>query len=161
MVWIRSASCQSIEIRADPDALSELLLDIERCGLMMPTVRSLDRVQDGDGIYRYVLEEISNGAVSLAADYESRFDTSDRAAISWEPHGEHNFRSWGTFRTSAGGVPGEVVLEIDTRSEADVQVDAALIPLVEPFAQQASDEITKVFLHNIKDSVEGADGARA
>jgi hypothetical protein len=157
MVWIRTASRYDITIRTELETLQAFLLDIPKCGSLMPSVRNLDPL--GDDVYHYVLEEFSNGAVSLAPDYEARFDKSNPAELRWEPHGEHNFRSWGAFRTTPGGVPGEVVLEIDTHAEADIKVADAVVPLVRPFAQRSSDEVTKGFLHNVKEAVEaqGAD----
>lgn len=152
MTWVRSQSRASIEIRAEVRAVREFLSDIPRCGRLMPSVRSLEPI--GGDVYHYVLDEFSNGAVSLAPDYETRFDLSDPAAIRWEPHGEHNFRSWGVFATREGARPDETVLEIDTYADADVAVPAVMVPLVRPFANKASVETTKGFLSQVKAAVE-------
>jgi len=171
VVWIRTQCKQSTVLRGDLDGVRRLLLDIPRCGRLMPSVRSLD--SRGGDVYHYQLDTFSNGAISMMPDYETRFDTSDPGAIRWEPHGEHNFRSWGAFRTTAGPVDGEVVVEIDTHAEADVAIDRVLIPLVEPFARQFMREVTTGFLANIKQvaesgatepphgGTEGADGSTA
>ncbi|OIJ96832.1 SRPBCC family protein [Streptomyces monashensis] len=156
MVSIRSASLAGTEVEAGPDAVRALLLDVVGCGLLMPGVESL--TAEGDDIYHYVLQTISNGAVSHTPDHRTRFDTSDPALIRWEPVGEHNFRSWGVFRTTDGHAPGTTYLEIDTRSEADVAIAPVVLPLVEPFARQQSDQVTEGFLAAIKERVES--GAR-
>jgi hypothetical protein len=152
MVALRSASTRSIEIQAAPDRVRELLLDTVNCGLLMPNVESL--THEGDGVHHYRLATISNGAVTHTPDYCSLFDTSDPACIRWEPHGTHNFRSWGAFRTEPGVMPGTTRLEIESRAEADVDIAPVVLPLVEPFAQQESDKITDGFLHAIKDALE-------
>ncbi|WP_367045406.1 hypothetical protein [Streptomyces sp. Je 1-332] len=154
MVSIRSASTRGIEVRAEPDAVRALLLDTVTCGLLMPGVESL--TDEGDGIHHYRLETISNGAVSHTPDHRTRFDTADPARISWAPVGDHNFRSWGEFRTQPGTTPGTTYLEIDTRSEADVDIAPVVLPLVEPFARQQSDKVTEGFLDAIKERAERA-----
>ncbi len=60
MVSIRSASVAGTEVKAEPDAVRALLLDVVGCGLLMPGVESLT-AEDG-GVYHYVLTTISNGA---------------------------------------------------------------------------------------------------
>ncbi|MFC3575143.1 hypothetical protein ACFOZ0_18050 [Streptomyces yaanensis] len=152
MVSIRSASVAGIEVKAEPAAVRALLLDVVGCGLLMPGVESL--TAEGDDVYHYVLATISNGAVSHTPDHRTRFDTTDPAAIRWEPVGEHNFRSWGVFRTSPGNATGTTYLEIDTRSEADVDIAPVVLPLVEPFARQQSDQVTEGFLAAVKERVE-------
>jgi hypothetical protein len=152
MTWVRSASRGSVAIRAGVQEVREFLSDIPRCGRLMPSVRSLEPV--GDSVYHYVLEEFSNGTVSLAPDYQARFDHSDPAALRWQPHGEHNFRSWGVFTTRAGANPDETILEIDTHADADLPVPAVMVPLVRPFANRSSAEVTRGFLANIKAAVE-------
>lgn len=152
MTWVRSKSRGSIGIRADVGAVRKFLTDVPRCGRLMPSVVSLEPV--GDDVYHYVLEEFSNGTVSLAPDYETRFDLGDPAAIRWQPHGEHNFRSWGVFTTREGARPDETVLEIDTYADADLAVPAVMVPLVRPFANKSSAEVTKGFLGRIKAAVE-------
>lgn len=152
MTWIRSSSRGSIQIRRDPGTVRSFLSDVVTCGRLMPSVEALEAV--GDGVYHYRLAEFSNGAVSLAPDYELRFDLSEPAEIRWEPHGEHNFRSWGRFRTREGAVPDETILEIDTQADADVSVPAVMVPLVRPFANRSSADVTKGFLANIKTAVE-------
>jgi hypothetical protein len=154
VVWIRAKCSESALVQADLDSVRRLLLDVTGCGRLMPSVITLqDR---GDDVYHYQLDSFSNGAISLAPDYEAKFDTSDPGAIRWEPHGEHNFRSWGVYRSTAGPVPGETVVEIDVRTEADVPIDRMLIPLVEPFARQFMREVTTGFLVNIKAAAEGS-----
>lgn len=152
MVSIRSASVAGTEVRAEPAAVQALLLDVVQCGLLMPGVASL--TAEGDDVYHYVLDTISNGAVSHTPDHRTRFDTSDPARIRWEPVGTHNFRSWGEFRTTPGSDPGTTYLEIDTRSEADVDIAPVVLPLVEPFARQQSDQVTEGFLAAIRERVE-------
>lgn len=152
MVWIRAASKRSITIRTDRERLRAQLLDVVGNGLLMSGVDVLEQV--GPDVYHYRLATVSNGAVTFTPDYESTVDVSDPDAITWEPHGEHNFRSWGTFRVSDGPVPGEQILEIDTRSEASVDVAPVVIVLIEPFAQKESDEVTEGFLAAIRDAVE-------
>lgn len=152
MTWVRSASRGSVQIDAAPDTVRAFLADIVHCGQLMPTVRSLSH--EGRDIYRYELDEFSNGTVSLAPRYQARFDLTNPAEIRWEPYGEHNFRSWGTFRTRAGATPRETILEIDTHADADLSVPAVMVPLVRPFANRSSDEVTRGFLVNIKAAVE-------
>jgi len=118
----------------------------------MPSVHRLVRV-DGD-VFRYQLDTFSNGAVRFTPDYEVRFDLSDVGAIKWEPHGAHDFRSWGCFHTQEGAVPQEVVLTIDTKAEAMVSIDPIMLSLVEPFANESSERVTDGFLANIKAYVE-------
>jgi hypothetical protein len=151
MVWIRSGSNRTITIRVDRERLRTLLLDVVGCGKLMPGVEDLEQV--GDDLYHYRLAEVSNGAVTFTPDYVARFDTTDPDAITWEPSGEHNFRSWGTFRIGPGPVPQEVTLQIETRAEAAVQVDPVVIVLLEPFARKESDEITEGFLAAISEAV--------
>jgi hypothetical protein len=91
----------------------------------------------------------------LVPDYQARFDTSDPAAISWEPEGEHNFRSRGCFVTTEGGVPGETTLVLETSFEASVEVAPVVLPLIEPFAQRSNEDVTEGFLQAIKEAVEG------
>ena len=154
MVWIRSASRRSVTIRTDRKRLHALLLDVVRCGRLMPGVESMEQV--GDGLYHYRLAQVSNGAVTFTPDYVAAFDTADPDAISWEPHGEHNFRSWGTFRITDGPGPEELTLEIDTRAEASVDVAPVVVVLIEPFAKKESDEATEGFLAAIRDAVENS-----
>ncbi|GGL05718.1 hypothetical protein GCM10010094_78120 [Streptomyces flaveus] len=157
MVSIRSASVAGTEVKAEPAAVRALLLDVVGCGLLMPGVESL--TAEGNDVYHYVLATISNGAVSHTPDHRTRFDATDPARIRWEPVGEHNFRSWGEFRTAPGNETGTTYLEIDTRSEADVDIAPVVLPLVEPFARQQSDQVTEGFLAAIKERVEsGATG---
>ena len=154
MVWIRMQCRQSTVMTNELATVRGLLLDIEECGRLMPGVQLLEA--RGNGVYHYVLEAFSNGAVSMTPDYETRFDPSDPSDIRWEPHGEHNFRSWGSFRTTDTPVAGEVLLEIDTHAEADVAIDRILIPLIEPFARRFTEEVTAGFLAAIKQTVEAA-----
>lgn len=153
MAWIRSASNQTITIRTDRERLHALLLDVAGCGRLMPGVEELE--QAGDGLYHYRLAPVSNGAVTFTPDYVARFDTANPDEITWEPHGEHNFRTWGTFRVSDGPVPGELALQIDTRSEASVDVAPVVVVLIEPFAKKESDEVTRGFLEAIAQAVTG------
>jgi hypothetical protein len=152
MVWIRSATKRSITIRTDRERLLTLLRDVVGTGRLMPGVEKLEQV--GDDLYHYRLAQVSNGAVVFTPDYVARWDTTNPDAISWEPHGEHNFRSWGTLRISNGPVPDELILEIDTRSEASVDVASVVVVLIEPFAKKESEEITAGFLAAIRDAAE-------
>lgn len=152
MVWIRSATKRSITIRTDRERLLTLLRDVVGTGRLMPGVKKLEQV--GDDLYHYRLAQVSNGAVVFTPDYVARWDTTNPDVISWEPHGEHNFRSWGTIRISEGPVPGELILEIDTRSEASVDVASVVVVLIEPFAKKESEEITEGFLAAIRDAAE-------
>jgi carbon monoxide dehydrogenase subunit G len=152
MVWIRSGTTKSVRVRASLDRVRGLLLDVERAGMLMPGVTSLTNV--GGSVHHYALDPITNGAVHLVPDYESTFDTADAGNITWEPHGEHNFRSWGRFTTTESGVEGEVVLEISTRSEASVEVAPIMVTLIEPFAQMQTDQITTGFLDRLRDELE-------
>ncbi|MFL6144131.1 MAG: hypothetical protein ACJ72N_19985 [Labedaea sp.] len=152
MVWIRSASKRSITIRAEREQLHALLVDVVACGRLMPGVEELEAI--GDRLYHYRLAKVSTGVVTFTPDYESRFHTADPDAISWEPHGEHNFKSWGTFRISDGPGAGELSLEIDTRAEASVDVNRVVVMLIEPFAKRESDKVTEGFLAAIRDAVE-------
>jgi carbon monoxide dehydrogenase subunit G len=151
MAWIRSASNRTVTIRTDRKQLHALLLDVANCGRLMPGVEELAEV--GDDLYHYRLAPVSNGAVTFTPDYVAKFDTSDPDAITWQPHGEHNFRTWGTFRVSDGPVPGELTLQIDTKSEASVPVAPVVVVLIEPFARKESDEVTVGFLAAIADAV--------
>jgi hypothetical protein len=152
MVWIRAASRHEDVVNGDLGRLRDWLADVASSGPLMPGVEELR--DEGGGVYHYTLQEFSNGAVSLAPRYQVRFDASDPAAISWQPHGEHAFRSWGVFRTSPGAAPGEVLLEIDTRCEIDVPVAPVMATLVEPFAQSSIDEVTEGFLRALKERTE-------
>jgi hypothetical protein len=151
MAWIRSASNRTVTIRTHRERLHALLLDVVNCGRLMPGVEELKKV--GDDLYHYRLEPVSNGAVTFSPDYVSRFDASDPDAITWEPYGQHNFRTWGTFRVDDGPGPGELTLRIDTRSEASVPVAAVVVVLIEPFAKKESDQVTEGFLTAIADAV--------
>jgi hypothetical protein len=151
MAWIRSASNRTVTICTDRKQLHALLLDVANCGRLMPGVEELEKV--GDDLYHYRLAPVSNGAVTFTPDYVARFDTADPDAITWEPHGEHNFRSWGTFRVSDGPVQGELTLRIDTRSEASVPVASVVVVLIEPFAKKESDQVTADFLAAIAGAV--------
>jgi hypothetical protein len=152
MVWIRSSTTRTIDIRADLDRVRGLLADVVGTGRLMPGVDVLEPA--GTDAYHYVLEPFSNGAVSLVPDYRTRFDTSDPAALRWAPEGEHNFRSWGGFHTSEGGVPGETTLVIETSFEASVEVAPVVLPLIEPFAQRSNEDVTEGFLRAIKQAAE-------
>ncbi|MFF4775734.1 hypothetical protein [Microtetraspora fusca] len=152
MAWIRSATDRSVVIRTDRGRLRALLADVVGCGRLMPGVEELERV--GDDLYHYRLARVSNGAVAFTPDYVARFDLTDPDAIAWEPHGDHTFRSWGTFLMQDGPTPGEVRLRIDTRSEAWVDVAPVVLVLIEPFAQKESDEVTEGFLAAIKNAAE-------
>jgi hypothetical protein len=154
MVWIRTKSKREIVIRTSRAALHALLLDVVGCGKLMRGVEEMSKV--GENLYHYRLAEVANGVVRFTADYVSQFDVSDPDAITWEPNGEHNFRSWGTFRVSDGPSPEELVLQIDTHAEASVDVARVVVVLIEPFAAKESDEVTKGFLAAIRDSLESA-----
>ncbi|GGQ81111.1 SRPBCC family protein [Couchioplanes azureus] len=154
MVWIRTKTAKEITIRTSREALRALLLDVAGCGRMMPGVEELEQV--GDGLYHFRLAEVSNGVVKFRPDYVARYDVSDPDAITWEPHGEHNFRSWGTFHVLDGASPEEVVLRIDMRSEANVDVARVVVVLIEPFAQKETAEVTTGFLAAIKGRLETA-----
>ena len=151
MVWIRSASNRTITIRTDRARLRALLLDVVACGRLMPGVEELQKV--GDDLYHYRLAQVSNGAVTFTPDYVTTFNATDPDTITWEPYGEHNFRSWGTFRIGDGAASDELTLQIDTRSEALVDVDPVVVVLLEPFARKESDEITEGFLSAISEAV--------
>lgn len=157
MPWVRSSSKRFIVLSRPLEAVRELLLDIVECGRLMPSVVDLEETEPG--VFHYRLEEFSDGAVRFTPEYESRFDTSDPGNIRWQPHGEHDFRSWGVFHTEAGAVDGETVLEIDTRSEANLDIDPILVPVVEPFARRSSDEVTVGFLERIKARLEATEDA--
>ena len=159
MAWIRSASKRIITIRTSREQLHALLLDVVNCGRLMPGVDELEKV--GDDLYHYRLAPVSNGAVTFTPDYVARFDTSDPDAITWEPHGQHNFRTWGTFRVADGPVPGELTLQIDTRSEASVPVASVVVILIEPFAKKESDQVTEGFLAAIASAVTSGEPAAA
>lgn len=152
MTWVRSSSRGDVHIGANVADVRALLTDVVRCGQLMPTVRSLRH--DHDDVYSYELDEFNNGTVSLAPKYQSRFDVTDPAEIRWEPYGEHNFRSWGTFRTREGATPDETILEIDTQADAQLSVPAVMVPLVRPFANRSSNEVTRGFLDNIRTALQ-------
>jgi hypothetical protein len=154
MVWIRSATSRTIDIRCEPDRVRRLLLDVVDTGRLMPGVDILEPVDDD--VYHYVLEPFSNGAVSLVPDYRVRFDTWDPCAIRWEPDGEHNFLSRGCFHTKEGGVLGETTLVIETSFQASVDVAAVVLPLIEPFAQRSNEDVTDGFALAIKRAAEAA-----
>ncbi|MGI5351704.1 hypothetical protein ACQEU8_26505 [Streptomyces sp. CA-250714] len=154
MTWVRSASDKSVTIRCERDRLRALIGDVVGCGRLMPGVESLERAAAGPDVYHYRLATVSNGAVTFTPEYEARFDTSDPDAIGWEPYGEHNFRSWGTFRIEDGADDGEQRLRIETRTEASVDVAPVVIVLIEPFAQKETDEVTEGFLRAIKEAAE-------
>ncbi|MDJ1133989.1 hypothetical protein [Streptomyces iconiensis] len=160
MTWVRSASDKSITVRCTRERLRALVNDVTGCGRLMPGVESLERVAeaadgtDTRGVYHYRLATVSNGAVTFTPEYEARFDTSDPDAITWEPHGEHNFRSWGTFHIEDGAAEGEQRLRIETRTEASVDVAPVVVVLIEPFAQKETDEVTEGFLEAVREAVE-------
>lgn len=154
MVWIRTKSKRDITIRTSREALHALLTDVVTCGKLMPGVEELTKI--GDDLYHYRLKEVSNGVIKFTPQHTARFDVSNPDAITWEPHGEHNFKSWGVFRVSDGPTPNEQVLEIDTRSEASIDVARVMVMLIEPFAQKESDDITKGFLAAIRNALESA-----
>ncbi len=152
MAWIRSATNRSVLIRTGRERLRALLADVAGCGRLMPGVEELERI--GDDLYHYRLARVSNGAIAFTPDYVARFDTGDPDAIAWEPHGEHNFRSWGRFLIEDGPTPEETRLRIDTRSEAWVDVAPVVLVLIEPFAQKEMDEVTEGFLTAVKEAAE-------
>jgi hypothetical protein len=152
MTWVQSSSQRSVVLHADLARVRDFLGHIVECGRLMPGVVSLAEVEPG--VFHYQLAEFSDGAVRFTPDYQTRFDTSDPGNLRWEPHGEHNFRSWGVFHTEPGAVDGEVVLEISVRSEADLAIDPILIPLVEPFARLSTDQVTQGFLARIQEHLE-------
>lgn len=157
MTWVRSASDKSVTVRCGRERLRTLLGDVTGCGKLMPGVESLERVEGGgaaEEVYHYRLATVSNGAVTFTPEYEARFDTSDPDAITWEPHGEHNFRSWGTFHIEDGAGEGEQRVRIETRTEASVDVAPVVVVLIEPFAQKETDEATEGFLEAIKEAAE-------
>ncbi len=154
MVWIRTTTARETTIRTTREELRALLTDVTGCGRLMPGVEELEQV--GDDLYHYRLAEVANGVVRFRPDYVARYDHSDPDAITWEPHGEHNFRSWGTFHVLDGPSPEEVVLRIDMRSEADVDVARVVVVLIEPFAQKETNEVTTGFLAAIKERLEAA-----
>jgi carbon monoxide dehydrogenase subunit G len=154
MVWIRTKTARETTIRTDRAALRALLLDVVTCGRLMPGVEELTGA--GDNLYHYRLAEVSNGVVVFQPDYVAKFDTSDPDAITWEPHGEHNFRSWGTFRILDGPAADEIVLRIETRSEANVDVARVVVVLIEPFAQKETNAVTVGFLDAIRERLESA-----
>lgn len=156
MTWVKTEAKGSIEIHADVDTVRKFLLDMPRCGRLMPSVEILEPV--GADIYHYKLEALSNGGVTFTPEYDVKFDPSDPAEIRWEPYGEGNFKVWGVLRTAPGAGPNETVLEIDTRSEADVPVPGVMVPLIRPFASRSSNEVTKGFLKNIKSALESGLG---
>src|SRR5262249_15199472 len=117
MTWVQSSSQRSVVLRADLERAREFLGRIAEGGRLMPGVEELTEV--APGVFHYRLAEFSDGAVRFTPDYETRFDAADPGNLRWEPHGEHNFRSWGVFHTEPGAVAGETVLEISVRSEAD------------------------------------------
>jgi len=156
MTWVHSSSERSVVLRADLERVRAFLGRIVECGRLMPGVVDLAEVQPG--VFHYQLEEFSDGAVRFTPDYETRFDTADPGNLRWEPHGEHNFRSWGVFHTEPGAVDGETVLEISTRSEADLAIDPILIPLVEPFARLSTEQVTQGFLARIQERLEAGSG---
>ncbi|WP_436494956.1 hypothetical protein [Actinokineospora sp. HUAS TT18] len=158
MVWIRSKSKRDITIRTDRETLRRTIAAVLETGRLMPGV---DEMSDlGDGVFHLRLATVSNGAVVFTPDYQARYDTTDPDLVTWEPHGEHNFRSWGHFRLSDGATPDEQVLEIETRAEASVDVAPVVVILIEPFAQKESDEATEGFLAAIRDAVENVSVAR-
>ncbi|CRK55112.1 hypothetical protein [Alloactinosynnema sp. L-07] len=158
MVWIRSKSKREITIRTDRETLRRTVAAVLDTGRLMPGV---DEMTDlGEGRYHLRLATVSNGAVVFTPDYEASYDTTDADLVTWEPHGEHNFRTWGHFRISDGAAAGEQILEIETRAEASVDVAAVVVILIEPFAQKESDEATEGFLTAIRDSVEKVSVAR-
>ena len=152
MTWVESSSKQSITICAELSRVVDFLKDVTSCAKLMPGVRAVEQLEPG--VLHYQLEEFSNGAISFAADYQARFDTSDPMHITWEPHGDHNFRSTGTFRAKPSGVDGEVILEIEVASSADVDIDPILQPMVEPFAQQSTEVVTEEYLRALKQHLE-------
>jgi len=154
MVWIRTKTARETTIRTSREALRALLLDVVECGRLMPGVEELSDL--GQNLYHYRLAEVSNGVVVFRPDYVAKFDVSDPDTITWEPHGEHNFRSWGTFRISDGPSPEEIVLRIDMRSEANVDVARVVVVLIEPFAQKETNDVTTGFLAAIRDRLESA-----
>ncbi|MFI5495812.1 hypothetical protein [Actinoplanes sp. NPDC051859] len=154
MVWIRTKTAKETTIRTSKEALRALLLDVTGCGRLMPGVEEMESI--GDGLYHFRLAEVSNGVVRFQPDYVAKYDVSDPDAITWEPHGEHNFKSWGTYQVLDGPTPDEVVLRIDMRSEANVDVARVVVVLIEPFAQKETTDVTVGFLAAIKDRLETA-----
>ncbi|MEW9533735.1 SRPBCC family protein [Microbispora sp. NPDC049125] len=165
MVWIRTDSRGAIEVSRDPGEVRALLADIPGHARLMPGVDLLERrpgeSPSGTEIYHYVLTTVTNGAVRMTPDYEVTFDRADEGALRWEPHGVHNFRSGGVLRTSGGAAPGTSVVEIETWSEAQVDIAPVMVPLVEPFARRTSDDVTVGFLSAIKSAAEARHAAEA
>jgi carbon monoxide dehydrogenase subunit G len=152
MTWIESSSSQTITLRAALPRVLDLLRDFATCARLMPGVRSVEQIERD--VLHYQLEEFSNGAIAFTPDYRARFDVSEPTHVRWEPEGQHNFRSSGSFRVTPGPVDGELLLTIEVKSAADVEVDPILVAMVEPFAQQSTDQVTEQYLQALKHHLE-------
>lgn len=147
MSWIRSSARRSAVIKCGLPTLRAFLLDIVRCAQLMPSLRAVSEV--APRVLHYRLEEFSNGAVRFVPDYRVQFELSDSGNIRWQPFGENSFRSSGAFRTEPGPTERESFLEISAASEAEVPVNAIMIPLLEPFANDAAERVTTEYLRRI------------
>jgi hypothetical protein len=157
MARVRAAARRRTIIKVPVDDLHAFILQVERCGQLMPAMEVMKHVEDD--IYHYRLVSMSDGSMDFTPDYHVRFDTSDPANVRWAPHGKANFESTGVFRSSPGPMPNESTLEIDVSTFAEVDIDPLMLALVEPLAHNACEQVTDEYLSRIKSQLEGAASA--
>ncbi|HET8932559.1 MAG TPA: hypothetical protein VFN67_03925 [Polyangiales bacterium] len=152
MAKVRAAAKRRTTIQVPVSELQALIVQVEKVGQWMPAAEVMKHVQ-GD-VYHYRLVNMSDGSMDFTPDYHVTFDISDPANVRWEPHGEANFVSRGVFRSLPGPVPEESVLEIDVSTHAEVDIDPLMLPLVEPLARDACEQVTEEYLKRIKADLE-------
>jgi hypothetical protein len=153
MTWIHTAVRATITIDAELAEVQAFFRDLQAYARLMPDLVALEQVSAD--VIHFTLREFSNGAVRFRPSYALAFDNRDPRIFRWRPHGEHNFRSRGSYRLTAAG-PGVAHIEADVDNESEVDVDPVLLPLIEPFARHSTEQVTERYLAAIKSAIESS-----
>ena len=143
------------EVQATPEQAFALVSDVYRSGSHFPGVESLVLV-DGQGLWRWVLEERGFGPIKMRARYEAIYESNaEQMSVVWRPApnpGDMESRgSWAIEPADGGGS----TLIFDTSTVAKIPAPRMMAGMVESFAKNELLRLKASYIEAICETLNG------
>jgi carbon monoxide dehydrogenase subunit G len=141
----------SLDLQADfaaPAArVFSLLADVPASAAHFPQVERLQPL--GDSTYRWQLQKLGGGRVSLQTVYAARYRADRKALqVQWQPvAGIGNARIGGSWTLQAQGRRTRARLQL--QGEIDVALPGLMKPVVVPVVLRENERLVQQYLHNL------------
>jgi carbon monoxide dehydrogenase subunit G len=149
MTWIPSRAERIVNFSAPLSKVFGLLVDLETTGLLFPGVSRIEK--QGEGVYRWVLEERSMAGMKFHGDYVIKGSDNGTDEVFWGPV-SGNIRSSGRWKLveQAGATVGYGIFE----NEVDTPLPGILRSAVKMFVQSETERGVDSYITSLKKKLE-------